>query len=85
VRRAKWKQWWYYDINYDECADPGHHHGGEILLKSAACGAQDGNNDDNMILTMMSVQALAIIMVEKFFSKVPRVAHKMEIMMIIWY
>jgi hypothetical protein len=39
--------------------------------------------DDNMILTMMSVQALAIIMVEKFFSKVPRVARKMEIMMII--
>jgi hypothetical protein len=31
-----------------------------------------------MILTMMSVQALAIIMVEKFFSKVPRVARKME-------
>jgi hypothetical protein len=29
------------------------------------------------------VQALAIIMVEKFFSKVPRVARKMEIMMII--
>jgi hypothetical protein len=27
---------------------------------------------------MMSVQALAIIMVEKFFSKVPRVARKME-------
>jgi hypothetical protein len=36
-----------------------------------------------MILTMMSVQALAIIMVEKFFSKVPRVTRKMEILMII--
>ncbi len=29
------------------------------------------------------MQALAIIMVEKFFSKAPRVARKMEIMMII--
>ncbi len=36
-----------------------------------------------MILTMMSVKDLATIMVEKFFSKVPCVAHKMEIMMII--
>ncbi len=35
-----------------------------------------------MTLTMMSVQALAIIMVEKFFSRAPRVARKMEIMMI---
>jgi hypothetical protein len=43
----------------------------------------DDDYDDNMILTMMSVQALAIIMVEKFFSKVPHVAHKTEIMMII--
>jgi hypothetical protein len=32
---------------------------------------------------MINVQALAIIMVEKFFSKVPRVTCKMEIMMII--
>jgi hypothetical protein len=32
---------------------------------------------------MMSVQALATIMVKKFFSKVPRVALKMKIMMMI--
>jgi hypothetical protein len=32
---------------------------------------------------MTSVQALAIIMVEKFFSKVPRVARKMKRMMMI--
>jgi hypothetical protein len=36
-----------------------------------------------MILTTINVQALAIIMVEKFFSKVPHVTQKMEIMMII--
>ncbi len=36
-----------------------------------------------MMLMKMSVQALTIIMVEKFFSKVPHVTHKMEIMMII--
>jgi hypothetical protein len=35
-----------------------------------------------MILTKMSVQALAIIMVEIFFSKVPRVARKMEMIII---
>jgi hypothetical protein len=36
-----------------------------------------------MILTMINVQALAIIMMEKFFSKVPCVTSKIEIMMII--
>jgi|688.fasta_scaffold1467788_2 hypothetical protein len=35
-----------------------------------------------MILTMMSVQGLAIIMVEKFFSKVPSVARKMGMIII---
>ncbi len=36
-----------------------------------------------MMLTMMSLQVKAIIMVEKFFSEVPHVALKMKRMMMI--